>query len=149
MTADKQRIPILVADDSKEDCRLMKVAFEEAKVANPLEFVHDGQALLDRLRRTEAEAPQPGLILLDLNMPKMGGQETLKVLRGDPALCHIPVLIVSTSAFHEEVMHCYRLGANSFLMKPFDYGEFVGLLAALTDYWIGKVELPLKRRPNA
>jgi two-component system response regulator len=86
---------------------------------------------------------------MDLNMPKLGGREALKALRADPTLRHIPVLIVSTSAFHEEVLECYRLGANSFVIKPFDYGEFVGLLAALTDYWMNKVELPVNRRSNA
>jgi two-component system response regulator len=146
-----EKIPILVADDSKEDCQLLKLAFENARVPNPLHCVPDGEALLAYLRGSlgpNPPHPEPGLILMDLNMPRMGGKETLKALRADPALNHIPVLIVSTSAYHEEVIKCYRLGANAFLVKPFDFGDFVALLASSVDYWMNKVELPRNRRFN-
>ena len=145
MTTDKKAVPILIADDNQADCVLMRAAFSDAKVPNPLQFVRDGQELIESLHRQRLNGPpeaMPGLILMDLNMPRLDGKQTLRVLRGDPLLRHIPVLIVSTSAFHEEVLHCYEIGANSFLVKPFDYDEFVKALGTMADYWMNKVELP-------
>lgn len=148
MSTDKKAVPIVIADDNQADCVLMRAAFSDAKVPNPLLFVRDGQELVETLHRQLAggePAGAPGLILMDLNMPRLDGKQTLRVLRGDPQLRHLPVIIVSTSAFHEEVLQCYKLGANSFLVKPFDYDEFVKVLAATADYWLNKVELPLGR----
>lgn len=145
MKRDNSRIPIVIADDNKEDRELMRTAFEEAKVPNPLIFVGDGRELLELLNRcAQGEGPgMPGLVLMDLNMPRLDGKATLQALRANEALRHVPVVIVSTSAFHAEVVHCYSLGANSFLVKPFDFGEFVGILKGLADYWMQNVELPV------
>ena len=140
MKHDHSRIPLWVVDDSQEDQLLMKAAMRDAKVPNPVSFIKDGQELLDRLRG--GSEAQPGFILMDLNMPRLGGKEALRQLRADPLLGHLIVLIVSTSAFDQEVRECYRLGANAVLVKPFDYEEFVTLLGATCGYWLKRVELP-------
>lgn len=147
MKRDHSQLPIVVVDDSQEDQLLMKAAMRDAKIPNPISFVKDGQELLDRLRG--GQEAEPGVILLDLNMPRLGGKDTLRALRADPQWGHLIVLIVSTSAFEEEVRECYRLGANAVLVKPFDYEEFVALMGATCGYWLKRVEIPPVRRGAA
>src|SRR6266581_9518921 len=130
MSTSNSWIPILIADDSAEDRNLMKRAFEDAGVLNRLDFVGDGQELMAFLRRGLAgsDTPRiPGLILLDLNMPRMDGREVLEAIRADPNLACIPVLVLSTSNAREDVLGSYRLGANSVMVKPLGYDEFVDL----------------------
>ena len=136
------RISILIADDSKEDCFLMRQAFLDAQAPQPLEFVRDGQALLDALEARGSDGTLPGLILMDLNMPRLDGQGALKALRADPRFASIPVLIFSTSNFSEDVLSCYRLGANAVMVKPMDYEDFVQLVCVLKAFWLDFVLLP-------
>jgi CheY-like chemotaxis protein len=147
VSADSDGIPILVADDSAEDCHLLKRAFVEAQIPNRLDFVHSGRELLDRLRAglgQESLLSFPGIILLDLKMPGMDGREALQAIRQDPEFRLIPVLMLTTSSFKEEILDCYRLGANSVLAKPLGFGDFVGLATILKRYWLENVQLPLK-----
>jgi CheY-like chemotaxis protein len=147
MNQNTNWISILIADDSMDDCKLLQRAFQEAGVINHLDFVRDGQELLDFLRQKPAagEAPKlPGLILLDLNMPRLDGREALKAIRSDPDLSVIPIVILSTSSAREDVLGSYRLGANSVMVKPMTYAEFVDLVAMVKRYWLDHVQLPVR-----
>ena len=142
-------VPILIADDSKDDIRLIERAFAEAKVFNPVDIVHDGQALLDHLEKAEPGGIPaiPGLILLDLNMPVLDGREALQAIRADPRLAPIPVLILSTSDLSDDVISSYRLGANAVLVKPFGYGEFVAMVESIKRFWLERACLPVLKGP--
>jgi two-component system, response regulator len=145
---DKNRswIPIWVADDNLDDCRLLAHAFKDAALSNPLTFVHDGQQLLDALRKKQGSGGGhllPGLIILDMKMPVMDGKEALQAIRADPDLCMIPVVFLTTSQFKDDILDGYRLGANSVVTKPFDYVEIVGLVGMLKNYWLEYVQLPM------
>ncbi|MDP4548097.1 response regulator [Marinobacter sp. MDS2] len=140
-------VPILMADDDPLDQLLTKEAFEEAKAVNPLYFVENGVALMRYLRReppysNEVEYPMPGLILLDLNMPKMDGRECLAEIRQDPSLRFLPVIVMTTSNREEEVLNSYQLGANSYIAKPVDFEKLVAQVKAFNAYWCSVVELP-------
>ena len=127
---------------------LTQQALEDAHISNDLRFVEDGEQLLDYLyQRGEyagetGEAPRPGLILLDLNMPKMDGREALKVIKGDPTLLDIPIVVLSTSGLDEDVIRSYRLGVNSFITKPVTFSGLVEAMNVLGRYWLEIVELP-------
>ena len=139
-------VVILLADDDSEDCMLTKEALAETKLANDLNVVGDGEELLDYLyqrgRFTPETAPRPGLILLDLNMPKLDGREALAVIKSDPKLRHIPVIVLTTSKADEDVFRTYDLGANSYISKPVTFEGLSQVMRALADYWFGIVVLP-------
>ncbi|KEF30188.1 Two-component system response regulator [Marinobacter nitratireducens] len=140
-------VPILMADDDPLDQLLTKEAFQEAKSLNPIYFVSNGVELMQYLRREppyndETAYPWPGLVLLDLNMPKMGGRECLEQIRKDPELQHLPVVIMTTSNREEEIFKSYDLGANSYITKPVDFEKLVAQVGALSAYWCSIVELP-------
>jgi CheY-like chemotaxis protein len=141
-------ITILMADDDEEDCALTKSAMGDARLANEMRFVHDGEELMDYLRRQgayadgTAEAPRPGVILLDLNMPKKDGREALSEIKSDPDLKRIPVCVLTTSAAEEDIFRSYDLGANSFITKPVTFAGLVESLQAWSRYWFEIVELP-------
>jgi CheY-like chemotaxis protein len=139
-----QPIIILMADDDADDRMLTKDALEESRVANELHFVEDGEELMDFLNRRgkHADAPKPGLILLDLNMPKKDGREALKELKEDPELKRIPVVVMTTSKAEEDVFRSYDLGASSFITKPVTFDRLVDLMRAMGRYWVEFVELP-------
>lgn len=143
----KKPITILMADDDEDDRLLTREALEESKVLNNLHCVEDGVELLNYLRREGKYAdvdayPWPGLILLDLNMPRKDGRETLKELKADPDLKAIPVVILTTSQQEEDMVKGYGLGAASFITKPVNFEGLVNLMKALGKYWIEFVELP-------
>lgn len=147
MTKSAKPITILYADDDPEDRMLVKEAWEESRVANVMAFVEDGEELMDYLRRqgkyTEiADSPLPGLILLDLNMPKKDGREALKEIKSDPRLRAIPIVILTTSKAEEDVFRAYDLGVNSFIVKPVTFQSLVDLTLTLNRYWFEIVELP-------
>ena len=142
-----QPIVILVADDDADDRMLTKEALEESKVLNELRFVEDGEELMDYLKRRgkfadDGAAPQPGLILLDLNMPKKDGREALKEIKADPELRRIPVVVMTTSRTEEDIFRSYDIGASSYITKPVTFDSLVELMKALGRYWIEFVELP-------
>jgi len=140
-------ITILLADDDEEDRMLTSDALNESRVVNDLKFVEDGEDLLDYLYRRgkyDADsAPRPGLILLDLNMPKKDGREALREIKADPDLRRIPVVVLTTSKAEEDIYRTYDLGANSFIAKPVKFESLVTLMKEIKRYWIEIVELPL------
>ncbi|MEQ1855716.1 MAG: response regulator [Longimicrobiales bacterium] len=150
MTEDKHKIPItiLVCDDDEDDRMLTKEALEQAHVSNAIRFVEDGEQLLDYLYQRGAyagetgNAPRPGLILLDLNMPKMDGREALRAIKDDKTLRDIPVVVLSTSRLDEDIVRSYKLGVNSFISKPVSFSGLVEAMNVLGRYWLEIVELP-------
>jgi len=140
-------IVLLMAEDDADDRLLVKDALEESRVLNVLHFVEDGEQLLDYLRRqgrySDPEtSPRPGLILLDLNMPRMDGREALRAIKADPELRRIPVVVMTTSKAEEDIFRSYDLGASSYITKPVTFERLVELMKTLGHYWIEFVELP-------
>lgn len=140
-------VVILMADDDEDDRLLAAEALAEARVHNELRFVEDGEALLAYLRREGRWAdpdasPRPGLILLDLNMPRKDGREALAEIKADPALRRIPVVVLTTSRAEADVLASYDLGANSYIPKPVTFEGLVRAMRAVGRYWIEIVELP-------
>ena len=139
-----QPIIILMADDDADDRMLAKEALEESRVLNDLHFVEDGEELMDFLKRRGqySDAPRPGLILLDLNMPRKDGREALKEIKADSELRRIPVVVMTTSKAEEDIFRSYDLGASSFITKPVTFDRLVELMRTLGQYWVEFVELP-------
>jgi CheY-like chemotaxis protein len=148
-------ITILVADDDADDRLMIEEAFEESRVANRVDFVFDGEQLLQYLRREGeyrhlAGEPYPGLILLDLNMPKKDGREALRDMKADPELCRIPIVVLTTSRAEEDIVRTYGLGVSSFITKPVTFEGLVEALKVICRYWIEIVSLPPEcSRPRA
>lgn len=140
-------ITILMADDDPDDRQLTKEALEEGRLINDIRFVENGEEMMDYLRRqgkyaAPADSPRPGLILLDLNMPRKDGRTVLKEIKGDPALRQIPVVVLTTSKADEDVYKSYDLGVNSYIVKPVTFEALVDILQTLEKYWFEIVELP-------
>jgi CheY-like chemotaxis protein len=140
-------ITILIADDDDDDRVLARDALNESRLANDLRFVCDGEELIEYLRRTgkytDAQtSPRPGLILLDLNMPRMDGREALREIKADPDLRSIPVVVLTTSKAEEDIYKTYDLGVNSFISKPVTFEGLVAIMHGLRRYWFEIVELP-------
>ena len=149
MATNKQPRPItiLMADDDADDRQMTREAFEESRVANDLRFVENGVELMDYLKRRgkygdPASSPRPGLILLDLNMPKKDGREALKEIKADPRLKNIRVVILTTSKAEEDIYRSYDLSAASYITKPVTFEGLVEVVKALGKYWLEIVELP-------
>jgi CheY-like chemotaxis protein len=146
MIPTAQPIVILMADDDADDRLLTQDAMTDARVINDLHFVTNGEELMDYLYRRGryadmATSPRPGLILLDLNMPKKDGREALQEIKADPNLRRIPVVILTTSKAEEDIYRSYDLGANSFITKPVTFESLVELMRVMGRYWIEFVEL--------
>ncbi len=144
---DSRSITLLMADDDPEDRLLAREAFQEARLANDLRFVSDGEELMDYLFRrgkfTDPSAsPRPGLILLDLNLPKKDGREALQEIKNEDSLRTIPVIILTTSKAEEDVMRSYDIGANSYITKPVTFEKLVEIMRTIGRYWFEMVELP-------
>lgn len=147
MTEKAKSIVILIADDDEDDRMMAQEALEEAKIANNLHFVENGEELLEYLLNEGEYAdpvrfPRPGLILLDLNMPKKDGREALKEIKSNPALRQIPVVVMTTSKAEEDIYRTYDLGVNSFVSKPVSFDGLVEVMKSVTSYWLSIVELP-------
>lgn len=147
MNIENNSITILMADDDPEDRLLAEDAFEEAHLANNLRFVEDGEELMDYLcQRNQysnpGSAPRPGLILLDLNMPRKDGREALAEIRANPDLCRIPIVVLTTSKAEEDILRTYSLGVNSFITKPVTFDGLVEIVKTLAKYWFEIVVLP-------
>jgi CheY-like chemotaxis protein len=140
-------IVILMAEDDADDRLLVKEALEESRVINELRFVEDGEELMAYLRRQgrygeEGQAPRPGLVLLDLNMPRKDGREALREIKADPDLRRIPVVVMTTSKAEEDIFRSYDSGASSYVTKPVTFERLVELMKTMGQYWIEFVELP-------
>jgi CheY-like chemotaxis protein len=147
MSNAKKTIIILIADDDAEDRMLVKDALDEGRLKNDIHFVENGEELVDYLHNRgkfedKAKFPTPGLILLDLNMPKKDGREALKEIKADPHLRLIPVVVLTTSKAEEDILRTYDLGVSSFITKPVTFTALVDVMKTLSKYWFEIVELP-------
>lgn len=147
MSARAIAMTILVAEDDPDDRALARDAFAEARVPNRIDFVEDGEELLAYLRNEGRYAdsgayPSPGLILLDLNMPRLGGREALTEIKSDPALRHIPIVVMTTSRANDDVIASYQSGTNSYITKPASFQSLLDVVRALRRYWMEVVDLP-------
>lgn len=145
---DKTGIVILMADDDDDDYLLTQKALKQSKLLNTLCRVHDGEELMDYLRRQgkfadDSTCVRPGVILLDLNMPRKDGREALKEIKSDPELRDIPVVVFTTSKAEEDIFKSYQLGVNSFITKPVTFDGLIKVVRTLGKYWFEIVELPV------
>jgi two-component system, response regulator len=145
----KPRLPIviLLADDDEEDLQMTVDALRENRLGNDLRVTRDGEELMDYLLRrgdysNPADAPMPGLILLDLNMPKKDGREALAEIKTNAALRKIPVIVLTTSKAEEDIFRSYDLGVNSFIAKPVTFSGLAEAMKVMARYWFEIVELP-------
>lgn len=140
---------LLVADDDPEDRSMLVEALSENELSPELRFVEDGEQLLDYLENRgkfadTAKYPRPGLILLDLNMPKKDGREALSEIRSNPKFMDIPIVVLTTSKAEEDILRAYTLGASSFITKPVTFDGLVALIRDLGRYWFEVVQLPMR-----
>ena len=138
---------VLLAEDDPGDQELTRRAFEEGNLNSDLHIVENGEEALDYLkhrgRYADPEAsPRPDLILLDLNMPKVDGRQALRLIKSDPELRRISVVILTTSQEEEDVIRSYDLGCNSYISKPMDIDDFISVIRSLETYWFQLVNLP-------
>jgi CheY-like chemotaxis protein len=149
---DATPITILLAEDDADDRKLTQEAFDDGRLMNDLRFVEDGEELLEYLKKQgryapPVEAPRPGLILLDLNMPRKDGRAVLAEIKNDPDLRTIPVVILTISKADEDVYRSYDLGVNSYIVKPVTFDALADTLQTLEKYWFEIVELPPHKNP--
>jgi|ERR1035441_1626243 chemotaxis family two-component system response regulator Rcp1 len=146
MTTEMQARPVelLLVEDSPGDVRLTIEALKEGRVINNLTVVHDGEEAIALLRRQGqyANAARPDLILLDLNLPRMGGLEVLAEIKVDPELQQIPVVVLTTSQSEQDVLHTYELHANCYIVKPVDLDQFISVVQSIKSFWLAVVVLP-------
>jgi len=138
-----QAVDVLLVEDDPGDILMTREAFEQYKIRNVLHVVTDGEQALQYLRRTGdyAGAPRPGLILLDLNLPRLDGLEVLAELKADPVLKVIPVVILTTSQAQQDVLRSYALHANAYVSKPVDFEHFVDVIRQIDNFFITVVKL--------
>jgi len=147
MKKEGKMITILLADDDPDDRQLTRDAFAENRLVNELHCVEDGEELMDYLHRRGRYSgldgePLPGLILLDLNMPRKDGREALKEIKADPNLRRLPIVVLTTSKAEEDILRSYDLGVNSYVTKPVTFKSLVELIKVLGQYWFEVVKLP-------
>ena len=146
MNYKQKEFTILIANDDEDTRFLVQEALREVRLAIRSEFVENGEQVLDYLYRRGEYAgsnwDRPDLILLDLNMPRLDGREALTLIRSDPDLQQIPVVILTTSHRSGDILLCYRLGANSFISKPVTFERLVEVMKTLCQYWFEIVSLP-------
>jgi CheY-like chemotaxis protein len=137
-------IEILLVEDNPGDARLTREALSQSKVRNNLHRASDGEEALAFLRRqgSFAGAPTPDLILLDLNLPRRDGREVLEDIKSDPALKHIPVVILTSSQAEEDIIRSYQLHANCFITKPVDLEQLTKVVQGIEQFWFTLVKLP-------
>jgi CheY-like chemotaxis protein len=148
MTIDPKPRTILIAEDDADDRQWIRDALAECHLGIHVDFVVDGEELMDFLQHrgkyvVTTNLAYPGMILLDLNMPKKDGRECLKEIKSDPRIRHIPIVVLTTSRAEEDTFRTYNLGANSVIHKPVTIDNLVQMMLTLTDYWFKTVELPL------
>lgn len=139
-------VSILIADDDPDDRDLASDALTESRPMNPVHFVKDGVELLDFLKRTgpyvKSDSPRPGVILVDLNMPRMDGREAIAEIKRDHALRQIPIVVLTTSKAEEDIFRTYDLGVSSYVVKPVSFRALVDVMTDLGRYWFEVVKLP-------
>ena len=144
VAARSRPIEILLVEDNPGDVVLTRRALTDARVANRLSVVHDGEAAVDFLRRVgaHADAPRPDLVLLDLNLPRKGGHEVLAEVKQDPDLRRIPIVVLTTSDADADVQSAYDRYVNSYVTKPIDMEDFLRVVRSFEEFWLQVVRLP-------
>ena len=144
MTPDRRAVDVLLVEDDPGDILIIREALETYEIHNILHVARDGQEGLDYLyqRGSHKGAPRPDLILLDLNLPKYDGRQLLERIKSDPDLCHIPIVVVSTSAAEDDVLRSYRLHANAYVTKPVGFEQFTNVIRQIDDFFVQVVCLP-------
>jgi two-component system response regulator len=137
--SEKKGIPILMVEDDENDIIMTQRAFERYNLRNTLYVARDGEEALDfvyqRGKYQDSAAPKPGLILLDINLPKMDGIEVLRHLKGDSDMRRIPVVILTASRREKDKVESYKLGVNSYIVKPLDFSKFIEAVSTINLYW--------------
>ena len=138
-------VDVLLVEDDEGDVLMTREAFEFHKIRNPLHVVTDGEQAVQFIRRTGpfTDAPRPGLILLDVNLPRLSGLEVLAELKRDPALRVIPVVMLTTSQAEEDILRSYELHANAYVTKPVDFDHFVAAIRQIDGFFLTLVQLPV------
>jgi CheY-like chemotaxis protein len=141
---DLPALDVLLVEDDEGDVLMTREAFEFYKLRNPLHVVSDGVQALEFLRRTGpfADAPRPGMILLDVNLPRLSGLEVLAELKQDPDLMLIPVVMLTTSQADEDILRSYKLHANAYVTKPVDFENFIAAIRQIDDFFLSLIQLP-------
>jgi len=141
-------VSVLLVEDDLEDVEITRRAFRRGRIANPLHVVRDGEEAMEFLRHTGRyadggeDAPRPGLILLDLNLPRLDGRAVLERIKGNPDLRRIPVVVLTTSSEEADVGGCYEDGANTFITKPVEFADFLEAVVTIGRYWLCVAEIP-------
>lgn len=144
MQVDKP-VDIILAEDDDDDYKLIEDAVKQTKVTHRLFRVKNGELLIKGLENPEGvfgSSVNPTLVFLDINMPVMGGLETLKVMKSHPDMRSIPVVVMTTSKLKDDILRAYKLGVNSYLQKPISFEELLSQVKSTLDYWLNIVELP-------
>lgn len=144
MTSDDRPVVVLLIEDDPGDELITREAFEHNKINNTLNVVRDGEEGLDYLYRRGAhqDAQRPDLILLDLNLPKYDGRQLLEKIKSDPDLCHIPIVVLTTSRAEEDILRSYKLHANAYVTKPVDLDQFMNAVRQIDEFFVQVVRLP-------
>jgi len=137
---------VLLVEDDPDDVEITRRAFRKGRIANPLHVVRDGEEALEYLRRSGRyadpdQAPRPGLILLDLNLPRVDGRELLQIIKSTPELRALPVVVLTSSSQEEDVFGCYDSGANTYMTKPVEFDKFLQAVMTIGRYWFCFAEL--------
>lgn len=140
-------VTILIADDDPDDRMMAQDALAESRLGNDVQFVEDGQELLEYLRREgrfsdPAVSPRPGIILVDLNMPRVDGTTAIQAIKADATLCHIPLVVLTTSSAEADIFRSYALGVSSYITKPASFDALVKVMKGFGQYWFQIVALP-------
>ncbi len=147
MSDEIRPVTILLVEDSLQDIEITRRAFAKGRVRNDLIVVRDGEEALDYLYRRgkyqdPASSPRPGMILLDLNLPKMGGLDVLQRIKKDESLKSIPVIVLTVSQREQDIVRSYDLGVNTYIQKPVEFDNFMRMVNTVHDYWILIATLP-------
>jgi CheY-like chemotaxis protein len=147
MTSDVRPVAILLVEDNLQDIEITRRAFAKGHVHNDLVVVRDGEEALDYLFRRgkfqdPASSPRPGMILLDLNLPKVGGLEVLQRIKRDETLKTIPVIVLTVSQREQDIVRSYDLGVNTYIQKPVEFENFMHVVTTVHDYWVLIATLP-------
>ncbi len=153
MSAEKhmKMVGVLLVEDDPEDVQITRRAFKKGKIANPLYVVRDGEEAMEFLHHKgryadASKAPRPGLILLDLNLPRLDGREVLNLIKTDPDLRRIPVVVLTTSSEEADVFGCYDKGANTYITKPVEFQSFLQAVITIGQYWLCIAEIPNRKQ---